>query len=95
MFIDFATKYSNVVADKDLGESIYIDIKILLGQNNDLTIDLKNLDVMTSFCAKQIFGSIYLELGPEVFFKKIKFINTSSDLKIIISESIQSAVTEN
>lgn len=93
MDINFSSKYSNVVANKDLGNKIYEDLKNILG-NSDITLDFKEVDVMTSFCAKQIFGTLYLELGPNSFYNKIKFINASDDLKIIIRESIQNAVEQ-
>ena len=50
---------------------------------------------MATFCAKQIFGKLYVDLGSENFFERIEILNASDDLKSIIKIGIQSAIQEN
>ena len=49
---------------------------------------------MATYCAKQIFGRLYLELGAEAFFDKIILTNTSNEMKLIIKIGIQNALEE-
>jgi hypothetical protein len=85
-------KYSNVIANKDLGEAIYADLSKRLAEFRKITLDLKGVDVMTTFCAKQIFGKLYLDIGPDDFFSRIQFLHANDDLRLIIEQSIQNAV---
>lgn len=84
--------YGPLISDKKVGEEILKQIEILLEKNDKITIDFKSITSMATFCAKQIFGKLYLSLGPESFFERIKFINTNDDLKIIIKMGIQNAL---
>ena len=47
---------------------------------------------MATFCAKQIFGKLYMELNPDVFFSNIKIKNANDDVKLIIRMGIQNAI---
>jgi hypothetical protein len=48
---------------------------------------------MATFCAKQVFGNLYLELGPSDFFEKIRISNANDDIRTIIKIGIQHAVS--
>lgn len=87
-------KYSSIIANKDLGLAIYKDLSARLRDFDAITLDVGGVDVMTTFCAKQIFGRLYLDLGPEGFYDRIKIVRANDDLRLIIEQSIQNAVTE-
>ena len=88
------SKYGHVISDKDIGESIYIDVKAELKKGNDIIVDFANIKSMATFNAKQIFGRLYLEMGSESFFDKIDLKNASPDVKLIIRMGIQNALDE-
>ncbi len=88
-------KYGPIISTKGLGENILKAIRDGLEANKKIQIDLKSIRSMATFCAKQIFGGLYIELGAERFFERIEIQNASDDLKSIIKIGIQSALQEN
>ena len=89
------TKYGPIISDKELGEEIYNLLNNSLKSNSIIEVNFDNVISMATFCAKQIFGKLYVDLGAELFFNNIKFLNVNDDLKIIIKMGIQSAIEEN
>lgn len=87
-------EYGPLLSDKKVGEEILKRIKLDLQKSEVVNIDFTNITSMATFCAKQIFGNLYLELGPEKFFERIKFMKVNEDLKIIIKMGIQNAIEE-
>lgn len=87
-------KYGPLLSDKKIGNEIYQEIKNNLNTANIINIDFKNITSMATFCAKQIFGKLYIEMGSEKFFERIKLMNANEDLKIIIKMGIQNALDE-
>lgn len=88
-------KYSAVIANNEIGKSIYGDLLSLINRDEEnIVLDFEGISVMTTFCAKQIFGKLYLDLGGEKFYSIFSFKNVSEDLKIIIQNSIQDAVDD-
>lgn len=87
-------KFGPIISTKETGQSILELILEKLNKDDNIKIDLKNVKSMATFCAKQIFGYLYLKLGSEKFFERLEFINTSKDLKTIIKIGIQSALEE-
>lgn len=86
------SKYAPVIRDKETGQQIYDSIKEMKPESDVVTIDFKDIVTMATFCAKQIFGKLYMELNPEVFFSNIKIINANDDVKLIIRMGIQNAI---
>jgi len=87
-------KYGPLLSDKKIGDEIYQEIRINLDKEEIINIDFKHITSMATFCAKQIFGRLYIEMGPEKFFERIKLMNANEDLKIIIKMGIQNALDE-
>lgn len=87
-------KYSPIISDKLVGDEIYNLIRSELARGQKVSVDLKLIKSMATFCAKQIFGRLYLELGSEKFFNTIILKNASDDVKAIIRIGIQSALEE-
>ena len=47
---------------------------------------------MATYCAKQIFGNLYVTLGASVFYDKIRIANASDDLRVIIRMGIAATI---
>lgn len=88
------SKYGPIISDKEIGSEIHHMIVDSLKNNDVLEVDFSTIISMATYCAKQVFGRLYIDLGSEIFFEKIKFQNVNDDLKIIIKMGIQSALEE-
>lgn len=89
------SNYGIIISSKSTGEEIYNDIKSKLDSNESVTIDFGGIKSMATFCAKQIFGRLYIEMGGRSFFEKIKMVNADNDLKTIIEIGIQHSLANN
>ena len=87
-------KHGTAIVDKDTGNEVYEEIKFILKSSDDVSVNFENIVTMATFCAKQIFGRLYIELGSEDFFKKIKMINASQELRYIITTGIKEALKD-
>lgn len=87
-------KFGPIISDKKIGNDISKLIEKSLKSNSSIEIDFNNVISMATFCAKQVFGKLYVEKGAEFFFENIKMSNVNDDLKIIIKMGIQSAIEE-
>ena len=87
-------KYGIMINQREVGDDIFSEIFDSLQRNDKLTIDFKNIRSMATFCAKQIFGKLYLMLTPNNFYQRIYLQNVNEDLKIIIQEGINNALEE-
>ncbi len=85
-------QYGSIISSQEAGKEIYDKIKELLDYSEHVIIDLGIIKTMATFCAKQIFGTLYMELSPEKFFERIELINVSDELKLIIRLGIISAL---
>jgi hypothetical protein len=88
------SQYGPIVSSKTVGEEIYSIIKSSLAKEQNVTVNLENIKSMATFCAKQIFGKLYLELGSQQFFDRITLKGADNDLKTIIQIGIQHALEE-
>jgi len=87
-------KFGPIISDKIIGDEIYRLINESLSKQQKVILDFSEIVSMATFCAKQIFGKLYLSLTPEVFFERIEFENVSNDIKLIIKIGIQNAIEE-
>ena len=92
--IDLA-KYGPILGSKTIGDEIFHIITKELGQDKKITVDLSEIKSMATFCAKQIFGQLYLQLGSKDFFDRIIIKGADNDLKTIIQIGIQHAIEDN
>ena len=86
--------FGPIISTKESGNKILNLITDNLKANNEISVDLGKIRSMATFCAKQIFGKLYVSLGAEKFFERIEIVNASDDLKSIIKIGIQSAIQE-
>ena len=88
------SKYGPVLGSKTVGDEIYQKIKSEISKDEKVTIELSGIKSMATFCAKQIFGKLYIELGSKAFYDRITLKGADSDLKTIIQIGIQNALEE-
>lgn len=86
--------FGPIISTKESGKKILDLINDNLKGNQKVSVDLEKIRSMATFCAKQIFGNLYITLGAEKFFENIEILNASDDLKSIIKIGIQSAIQE-
>lgn len=86
-------QYAPVISDEKTGIEIYNLIKNALS-DDVVIIEMSNVKSMATFCAKQIFGQLYKELGPNTFYSKINIKNANDDIKVIIRMGIVSALND-
>lgn len=86
--------YGSIITEKEIASLVYNDIIKTLKSEESITIDCNGVMTMATFCAKQIFGQLYLELTPIEFNKKINLKNVSEDLELAIRWGILHAIEE-
>ncbi|MGO4921462.1 STAS-like domain-containing protein [Maribacter spongiicola] len=87
--------FGPIISTKESGNKILNLITDNLKSDAKISVDLGKIRSMATFCAKQIFGKLYVSLGAEKFFENVEIVNASDDLKSIIKIGIQSAIQEN
>lgn len=85
-------KYGMVISDNEVGEKIYQEISECLKKTEVITIDFLDVKSMATFCSKQIFGKLYLELGASKFYERIQMKNVNSDVRLLIRIGIEEAL---
>ena len=87
-------KYAPLITRRDLGNEIYSLIKTGLDKDGEVEVSMTQIVSMTTFCAKQIFGRLYVEMGREEYLKRVHLVNLSEDVNFIIRIGITNAVKE-
>ncbi len=87
-------KYAPLITRRELGGEIYSLIRHGLEKSDEVEVLMTNIVSMTTFCAKQIFGRLYVELGREEYRRRIHLVNLSDDVNFIIRIGITNAVKE-
>ncbi len=86
-------RFGPILSNQSEGLEIYTEIKTCLDNSNNIVeIDLSGVISMATFCAKQIFGQLFIEYGSVVFNNRIIISNASGDLKSIIRLGIRNAI---
>ena len=85
-------EFAPIISSKESGTAIYELIKEANPYENEITIDMQNIKSMATYCAKQIFGKLYVELTPKIFNTNIIIKNASDNVKLIIRLGIRFAV---
>ena len=88
------SKYGPLITRKELGEEIYSLIKHALVGDDEVEVSMTHIVSMTTFCAKQVFGRLYVELGREEYRRRVRLVNVSEDVNFIIRIGITNAVKE-
>ncbi|MHC1788442.1 STAS-like domain-containing protein [Solidesulfovibrio sp.] len=85
--ISIKESFGTNISSKQLAEQVLTAIHKLLPEY-PITIDFKNVTGLTTYCASLIFGTLYDELGGDLFYQKIIITNATSSIKIVIHEGI-------
>ena len=86
--------YAPIINDPSKGEEILNKIKSCDPSKNVVTVDFIGIVSMTTFCAKQIFGTLFKELGSETFLKNIIIKNASDDVYLVIKLGLEGTINE-
>lgn len=73
------------ITNETIGEEVYKVIAENLKLYEIIKIDFEGINVITTFCAKQIFKKLLNELGEENFNKKILFENITPTIEYEIN----------
>lgn len=76
------------------GEEIYKLIKQNLEKEDGVQLNFDGIVSMTTYCAKLIFGTLYSELTPSVFFQQIELLNLSEGMSRTIREGIAAKLSD-
>lgn len=90
-YIDLSN-YAPSVNREEIGAAIYNQIMSCSPLEEEVEINMTSIKAMATFCAKQIFGTLYKKLGSTVFFKNIKIIGASENVKLSIQLGIEDAL---
>ena len=83
---------ATAVANKEIGDGVFNIINDALDKYDVIELDFKDVSVMTTYCGKQIFGKLYIKLGADEFFRRLKLKNVKNDIKIIVEQGILNAL---
>ena len=82
--------YAPVINEAVIGDKILKEIRDCDPENNIIHIDMQGIISMTTFCAKQIFGALFKDLGEKTYYSNIKPESTTRDIDLIIELGIDS-----
>lgn len=87
--------YGTLIGEALVGKQIYDIIKENIHGEDTISIDFTGVISMATFCARQIFGKLYIELGPSEFKQKLILCNANNSIKSVITEAIRYSVSHN
>lgn len=88
------SEFAPIISSKEAGNKIKLLIENALSSDDCVEIDFSGIKSMATFCAKQVFGDLYISMGSKAFFDKIIFSNASDNVQLIIRMGIQNAITK-
>ena len=82
---------SRSFGSRDAGKPMRTKLTNLINASEDsvLFIDLKEINIISSSFADEVFGMIFAEIGPLEFMTRIKFENTNSVVRGLIDRAIK------
>ena len=86
------TQYGPVIGDRAIGEQLFNKLVEMCPKEEPIEIDLNGVESMATYCAKQIFGGLYKELGAQKFGENIVIKNATKNVQVIIRLGIQSVI---
>lgn len=88
-------RFKSVVTRKSDGEDVYNEIKQHLDRGEIIIVDFTDIDTMTTYFAKQVFGRLYVEMGADRFSTKVKFDKSqmSDDVELVLKIGIAGAIS--
>lgn len=78
----FGSRQSGLEARK------YINNIINIYPNNKIRIDLSDVNIISSSFADEVFGKLFVELGPMRYMRQVIIENTCSEVEVVIDRAI-------
>ena len=88
-------RFKSLVTRKVDGEEVYGEIMEHFRKDEQIIVDFDEIDTMTTYFAKQVFGKLYVELGATTFGARIKFDrqNMTEDVALVVKIGIKGALS--
>ncbi|MDV2683789.1 STAS-like domain-containing protein [Alkalihalophilus lindianensis] len=77
----------SVLTERDLGAKIRSELLSIISAEHKVTVDLSNVQMVTSSFADELFAKLIEEIGPEAK-SKVAIVNVSTTVRTIINEAI-------
>ena len=88
-------RFKSIVTRKSDGEEVYNEIQGHLDNGDTIIVDFSEIDTMTTYFAKQVFGRLYVEMGAETFNSRVQFerLHMSDDVELVLRIGISGALS--
>lgn len=93
MKISIYNSYGPIISDEESAKILASLNELLAKHKEKIEIDFANVIAMTTKSAKNIFGSLYLQLSPDGFYDRLAITNASSSIQEIIYDAILNNIT--
>ncbi|PAF27434.1 hypothetical protein CHH61_03295 [Shouchella clausii] len=81
-------QWGTVLTERDLGKEIRTHFLDSLSLDSTIVVDFANVEMINSSFADELFAKLIVEVGASKVRAKVKLVNTSPVIKIIINEAI-------
>ena len=81
-------EHRNDVSSREGGKRVRTQLENLLNSAQRIIIDFDNVSVISSSFADEVFGRLFVKLGPRNFFRRIEFQNTDETADVLIDRAI-------
>lgn len=71
------------------GKRVRAMIGNLLRENRSVTLDFKGVAVFSSGFADEVFGRLFVEMGPTAFMTRVKMLNAGPTVEGLIDRAIE------
>lgn len=71
------------------GKRVRAMIGNLLAENRSVTLDFKGVAVFSSGFADEVFGRLFVEMGPTAFMTRVKMLNVDPTVSGLIDRAIE------
>lgn len=88
---DEAQSFGSRVAGTPVQTKLYNLVKMCAGQ--PIEIDLSGVPLVSSSFADEVFGKLFVKLGPLEFMQRIRFKNVESTVRLLIDKAISQRVS--
>ena len=71
------------------GKRVRAVIEDLLSENRSITLDFDGVGVFSSGFADEVFGRLFVEMGPTAFMARVKMLNVDPTVSGLIERAIE------
>lgn len=71
------------------GKRVRAMIENSLGENRSVTLDFQGVGVFSSGFADEVFGRLFVEMGPTAFMARVKMLNVDPTVSGLIDHAIE------